>query len=76
MPNKKRSECAISSTLDDLELNGQNDDNDQDDLALPGETLDEDEQLRLEINVDRALWDRLLASDDIYGRQALTPDPE
>ena len=52
MPNKKHGECAISKRLDD----------DNDDLALPGETLDGDEQLRMEINLDRAMWNKCLPS--------------
>ena len=33
---------------------------DQDDLALPGEALEDDENLRLEVNIDREIWNRWL----------------
>ena len=48
MPNQSRSSWEMD---------------DQDDLALPGETLDEDEQLRMEVNVDRELWNRYLSTE-------------
>ena len=35
-------------------------DHDKDDLALPGEALDDDENLRLEVNIDREIWNRWL----------------
>ena len=54
LANKSRGECKISKALD------QDDDNDPDDLAIPGETIDADEDLRLEINLDKQLWNRLL----------------
>ena len=54
LANKSRGECKISKALD------QDDDIDSDDLALPGETIDADEDLRLEINLDKELWNRLL----------------
>ena len=31
-----------------------------DDLALPGEALEDDENLRLEVNIDREIWNRCL----------------
>ena len=33
---------------------------DEDDLAVPGEQLEDDDNLRLEINLDRELWNRIL----------------
>ena len=50
MPNVKHDDSEVSRALAD--------DNVPEDLALPGETLDEDEQLRLEINLDRSLWNQ------------------
>ena len=31
-----------------------------DDLPLPGETMQDDEDLRLEVNIDREMWNRWL----------------
>lgn len=31
-----------------------------DDLAVPGESLQDDEDLRLEVNIDREMWNRCL----------------
>ena len=36
---------------------------DEDDLAVPGEQLEDDDNLRLEINLDRELWNRILDSN-------------
>ena len=33
---------------------------DADDLALPGEEMENDENLRLEVNIDREAWNRWL----------------
>ena len=33
---------------------------DRDDLALPGEALEDDENLRLEVNIDWEVWNRWL----------------
>lgn len=33
---------------------------DADDLALPGEALEDDDNLRLEVNIDREIWNRWL----------------
>ena len=48
MPNRPRSRGQLENV-------------DDDDLACPGEILEEDEQLRLEVNIDREMFTRYLA---------------
>ena len=66
MANKKRSECQFTAML---ENEGATNDGEED-LALPGEQMQDDDQLRMEINIDKELWNRY------HGEcLALSPDP-
>ena len=47
MPNRPRSKGQLEDA--------------DDDLACPGELLEDDEQLRLEVNIDREMFTRYLA---------------
>ncbi|CAE7231020.1 unnamed protein product [Symbiodinium sp. CCMP2592] len=42
---------------------------DADDLALPGEALEDDENLRLEINIDRETWNRHITTNHGFNIQ-------
>ena len=52
MANQKHDSSAITKALDNSK------EEDGDDLAIPGETIEQDHQLRLWTNMDRTLWNQ------------------
>ena len=52
MANQKQESSAVTKLLEGP------DQNNDEDLAVPGEKIEEDDQLRLWANMDRTLWSR------------------